>query len=144
MDEPAFTSASFHDAIQKQMMNVVIGILSETKMEWSQVSPFLESGRAICRDDIRMGAQLGLHGLEYEGAELVEAEEAYLSFSARDREDGVEWLQQTWWLSDIILSDDDPTRIRAALAAVDKSLDKVRTWLAEQEQAGGAAEAPPA
>lgn len=134
-DSQAYTSAEFHNAVQKQLIGTAIATLSEIKLAWAQVAPFLDAGRAICRDDVRLNGQLAMHAQEYAADHLVEAEEAYLSLSVRDREDGLEWLSQSWWLSDVILSDDNPDRVRAALAAMERSAAKVREWLAEQEAA---------
>jgi hypothetical protein len=143
MDEqPPYTSSNFHDDVQRQLVKATIATLAETKLDWGEVAPFLEAGRAMCREDLR-NARLTLHGLEYDGAALVPAEEAYLSLSVRDREDGTEWLSQTWWLSDIALSDQDPDRVRTALAAIERSADKLREWLSQQGEGAGEAETPP-
>lgn len=134
-EKPPFTSAEFHDAVQQQLVNAAIATLAETKLEWSQVAPFLDAGRALCRDDVRLNGRLAVQGQEYEGADLIEAEEAYLSLSVRDREDGIEWLSQSWWLSDIVLGDKNPEQIRTALAAMERSIAKLRQWLADYEAA---------
>ena len=143
MDDPTpYTSANFHDDVQRQLVKATIATLSETKLEWGEVAPFLAAGRAICRDDIR-SARFAIHGLEYEGAELVPAEEAFLSMSVRDREDGSEWLSQIWWLSDIVLADPDPDRVRIALSAIERSVDKLKEWLSEHGEGAGETEIPP-
>lgn len=139
---PPYTSSTFHDDVQRQFVNAAIDALAQTKLEWNQVAPFLAAGRSICRDDIR-AARVTLHGLEYEGAELVAAEEAYLSMSVRDREDSSEWLSQTWWLSDVALADADPERVRAAIAAMERSIDKLKEWLSEKDEGAGETETPP-
>lgn len=141
-EPPPFTSAEFHDAVQQQLVNAAIATLAETKLEWSQVTPFLDAGRALCRDDVRLNGRLAIQGQEYDGPDLVEAEEAYLSLSVRDREDGIEWLSQSWWLSDIALAGEDPDQVRTAIAAMERSLAKLRQWLAEREAAGGAEARP--
>lgn len=133
MDEQPYTSAEFHDEVHKQLSVAIAAALEEAKLEWQQVAPFLDAGRAMCREDFRLNGRLTLHGQEYEGADLVEAEEAYLAISVRDREDGVEWLSQTYWLSDIAIADGDPARIRAAVAALGRTTAKLRAWLAEHE-----------
>ena len=143
MDEPAYTSSEFHDDVHKQLVNTTLAIISDAKLEWSQVAPFLAAGRTLCRDDVRLNSHLSLHGLEYEGAELVPAEEAFLAMSVRDREDGVEWLSQTWWLSDIALSDASPDRVRSAIVGLEKTLAHLNEWLAAHEASSGEAEAPP-
>lgn len=132
-DQPPFTSSEFHDAVQQQLVNAAIATLAEAKLEWAQVAPFLDAGRAMCRDDVRLNGRLAVHGQEYDGPELVEAEEAFLSLSVRDREDGIEWLSQSWWLSDVILSDENPDRVRSAIAAMERTTVKLRGWLAERE-----------
>ena len=88
---PPYTSSNFHDDVQHHLVTAAVEALSQTKLEWHQVAPLLKAARAMCGDDIR-AARVALHGLEYEGAELVPADEAYLSMNVRDREDGSEWL----------------------------------------------------
>ena len=149
MDEEPYTSAEFHNDVHKQVVNAVSDALSTMKFDWPQVAPFLEAGRAICRDDVRLNGRFAIHGLEYRGTELVEADEAFLSISVRDREDDSEWLSQTYWLSDIALADQDPERVRNAAAAIERTAAKLRQWLADREatgqaEAGEAPEAPPA
>ena len=140
---PPYTSANFHDDVQRQLVNAAIDSLAQAKLEWHQVVPFLKAGRAICRDDLRLNSRMSLHGLEYEGAELVAAEEAYLSMSVRDREDDDEWLSKTWWLSDVALADEDPERVRAVVAAMERSIDKLKEWLSQKSEGAGEAETPP-
>jgi hypothetical protein len=135
MDEPSYTHAQFLNDAQKQLVNTAIAALSERPLEWAQVAPFLEAARSVCRDDLRLNGNLAIHGLEYEGAELVPAEEAYLAISVRDREDQVEWLSQTFWMSDLALADRDPNRVRSAIAALERTLDRVKAWLAAEEAA---------
>jgi hypothetical protein len=130
---PPYTSADFQADVQKQLVNTALAALSDAHLSWSQVAPFLEAARAVCRDDLRLNGHLALHGLEYAGADLVPTDEAYLSVSARDRVDQVEWLSQTYWLSDLALADRDPERVRSVIAAMERTLAKLRDWLAEQE-----------
>lgn len=139
VDKPPYTSSHFHDDVQRQLVNTAIATLSETKLEWGQIAPFLAAGRAMCRDDIRLNSRLTLHGQEYDGAELVPAEEAYLSMSVRDREDGTEWLSQTWWLSDLAVAHDNPDRVQAAIAALERSIEKLREWLSSNGESNGEA-----
>ena len=139
---PPYTSANFHNDVQHQLVTAAVDALSQTKLEWHQVAPLLKAARAMCSADIR-GARVALQGLEYEGAELVPAEEAYLSMAVRDREDGTEWLSQTWWLSDLALADEDPDRIRCVISAMERSIDKLKEWLSEKSEGAGEAETPP-
>ena len=74
---------------------------------------------------------------------LREAEEAYLGISVADRDSGEEWLSQTRWLSELATADDDPEQVRLIIAALERSIGKMRAWLAEKET-GGAATTPPA
>lgn len=136
-DQPPYTSEDFHDDVQKQFINSALATLADTKLEWSQVVAFLSAGRALCRDDVRLNGRLAVHALEYDGADLVEAEEAYLSLSVRDREDGIEWLQHSWWLSDTVLASGDRARVEGVVAALERSIGKLREWL----DAGGDAPA---
>jgi hypothetical protein len=133
--EPPYTSAEFHNQVHKQIVATAVAALEETKLPWAQVAPFLEAGRSMCRDDLRLNGRFALHGLEQQGEELAEAEEAYLSISVRDREDGTEWLSQSYWLSDIVLTDQDPERVRSAIAGIERSLTRLRQWLTERETA---------
>lgn len=151
MDQPPYTSADFHTDVQRQLVNAAVAAFAETKLEWAQVAPFLSAARSLCRDDLRLNGRLAIHGEEYDESALVPAEEAYLSLSVRDRDDATEWLSQTYWLSDIVLSDEDPARVTAAITAIERSLDKLRAWLTEratagavETQAAGETEAPPA
>ncbi|WP_166036675.1 hypothetical protein [Sphingosinicella sp. YJ22] len=139
---PPYTSSNFHDDVQHHLVTAAVEALSQTKLEWHQVAPLLKAARAMCGDDIR-AARVALHGLEYEGAELVPADEAYLSMNVRDREDGSEWLSQTWWLSDIALADEDPERIRCVISAMERSIDKLKEWLSAKDEAADKAETPP-
>lgn len=133
MDQPPYTNSDFQEDVQRQLVNTAIAALSDSKLAWSQVAPFLDAARALCRDDVRLNGQLTIHGLEFSGADLAPTEEAYVSISVRDREDQLEWLSQTYWLSDLALADQDPERVRAAAAAIERSLDKLRQWLADHE-----------
>jgi hypothetical protein len=149
MDQPPYTSAEFHADVHKHMVNVAVSTLADTKLDWAQLEPFLEAGRSICRDDIRLNGRIAIHGVEARDEALVEAEEAYLSISVRDREDGTEWLSQSYWLSDLALADQEPERVRSALAAIERSAAKLREWLAarsdaENNDAGESIEPPPA
>ncbi len=139
MSEP-YTSGHFHADAQKQLAAAAATALAECKLGWEQVLPLLEAARSVCLDDIRFNGRLALHGLE--GSDLKPADEAYLSLSASDRNDGKEWLSATYWLSDLALADRDPARVRAAVAALERTLDKLRSWLAEQDsaQVAGAAD----
>jgi hypothetical protein len=146
MDELPYTSGKFAEDAHKRLIDTAVGALSEAPLSWSQVAPLLDSARAVCRDDLRLGGQLALHGLQFEGAELVPAEEAYVSVIARDRDTQVEWFCETYWLSDLALADRDPDRVRSAIAALERSLAKLNAWLAEQDgpaAAEAADESPP-
>jgi hypothetical protein len=62
----------------------------------------------------------------------VEAEEAYLGISVSDREEGEEWLSDTWWLSEIAIAEDDPEQVRAIVRALERSIAKLNAWLADK------------
>lgn len=144
MDQPPYTSADFQEDAHKQVAAAAAAAVSATHLSWAHVAPLLDAARALCRDDMRFGGGLALHGLEYAGAELAPAEEAYLSVTARDRDTNVEWLSQTYWLSALALADRDPERVRSAIAAMERSIAKLRAWLEENDQAAGANDLPPA
>jgi hypothetical protein len=143
MDQPPYTSADFQEDARKQLVDAAVAALSAANLSWTQVAPLLDAARAMCRDDLRLGGGVALHGLEYAGGELAPAEEAYLSVTARDRDTRFEWLSQTYWLSDLALADRDPDRVRSAIAAMERSLAKLNAWLAAQEAAPTADHAPP-
>lgn len=140
MEQPGYTREDFRTDVQRQLIKSAVTALSDAKLEWTQVAPILDAARALCRDDLRFSGRLALHGVEYAGVGLAPSDEAYLSLSVRDRDSDLEWLSQTWWLSDIALADQDPERVRAAVAAMERSLERLRDWLAAREQG---AEPPP-
>ncbi len=146
MDQLPYTSSSFAEDAQRRLVDAVVGTLSETRLSWSHVGPLLDAARAVCRDDLRFGGgQFALHGLQFDGAELSAAEEAYVSVTARDRDTQVEWFCETYWLSELVLADRDPERVRAAIAAIERSLAKLNAWLEANEAPAveEAGEAPP-
>jgi hypothetical protein len=136
MAEPPFTTADFHNVAHKQLINAVAEALADTKLGWEQVAPFLEAARRVCRDDFREGAQIRFHAVRADGEELVEAEEAFLGIAVADRDDGVEWLSETFWVSDIALAERDTDQVRRIAAALERSLARINAWLAEQREGG--------
>jgi hypothetical protein len=136
-DDAPLTTADFHTIAQKQILNAVFALLSETKMDWALVAPFFEAAREVCIGDIEDNAQIRLHSLALEGESWVEAPEAYIGISVSDREDGEEWLSDTRWLSEIALAEDDPEQVRAIVRALERTIAKLNAWLADNP--GGAA-----
>lgn len=134
MEPPPYNHLRFIDDAQKQLVEIMLAALAEPRLEWAQVAPIMEAARALCRDDLRHASTLAVHGTEYQDGELVPAEEAYLAVSVRDRQDHVEWFEQTYWLSDIALADQDLDRVRSAVTAIERSLDKVKNWLKKEEE----------
>jgi hypothetical protein len=129
-DEAAgMTSADFHGLAQKQIMNAIFATLAESKMEWNLVEPFLDAARAVCAGDFAE-AHVRLHTMRGEGEGWVEAEEAFLGISVADRDSGQEWLSETWWLSDIAIQDSSREEVEAAIAALERTIAKLREWLA--------------
>lgn len=139
-DDQPFTTGDFHSIAQKQILNAVYATLAEAKLDWQLIQPFLDAARALCVADLEETGQVRLHTLRADGDEWVDAEEAFLGISVSDREDGKEWLSETWWLSEIALADEDPAEVRRILAALERSMDKIKAWLADK---GGAAPATP-
>ena len=131
-DDAPLTAADFHKIAQKQILNAVYSILSESKMGWELVAPFFEAAREVCIGDIEDNAQIRLHSLALEGEAWVEAPEAYIGISVSDREDGEEWLSDTRWLSEIALAEEDPEQVRAIVRALERSIAKLNLWLAEK------------
>jgi hypothetical protein len=139
-DDAPFTTADFHNIAQKQILNAVFAILSETKMSWELVAPFFEAAREVCIGDIEENAQIRLHSLALDGEAWAEAEEAYIGISVSDRETGDEWLSDTRWLSQIAIAEEDPEQVRAIVRALERTIAKLNAWLAGQP---GAAPAEP-
>lgn len=138
MAEDRFDTADFHNVVQKQILNAVADTLAAGKLDWELIAPFLDAARQICRSDFREAGRIRLHTVRAEGEQWVEAEEAFLGIAVAGRDDGEEWLTETYWLSDIALADRDPEQVRRVAAALERSLAKVRLWLAEQEKQGPA------
>ncbi len=130
-DRP-LTTADFHNIAQKQVLNAVFAILSDTKMDWPLVEPFLSAARDVLLGDIEETAQVRLHTVQQSGEQWVEADEAYLGISVSDRDDGEEWLSDTYWLSDIAIADGDPEQVRAIVRGLERSIAKINLWLADK------------
>lgn len=126
------TVAEFHTIAQKQILNAVFAVLSDAKMDWSLVAPFLDAARDLCLGDFEETGRVRLHTLRAEGDAWVDAEEAFLGISVSDRDDGAEWLSETYWLSDIATVDDDPEQARAIVRGLQRSIAKIEAWLADK------------
>ena len=131
MPEPEFTSADFHNVVQKQILHTVPDTLAASKLEWKQIVPFLQAAREKCGSDFQSGASIRLHTVRAEGEAWVDAEEAYLGISVADREDGTQWLSETYWLSDIARAEGVPEQVRRIVAALERTVAKLNAWLAE-------------
>jgi hypothetical protein len=129
-----YTSSDFHNVIQKQVLNATYETLVETKLHWGLVEPFLRAAREMCRGDFRRTGRIQIHGTTAEGEGWKDAEEAYVSLSIADQDDGEEWLTQTWWLSDLVLAGGDPVEVREAARALERTKAKLDDWLAGQEK----------
>ena len=135
MADSSFTSADFHSVVHKQIVQAVYETLVDGKIAWDLVVPFLDTAREICRSDFEEASRIRLHSLRAEGDDWIEAEEAYLGIAVADRDTGQDWLSETYWLSDIVLADGKPEQVRQTVAALQRSLAKIKAWLAEREQA---------
>jgi hypothetical protein len=142
-DDSPLTSGDFHNIAQKQIMNAVFATLGETKMGWEMVEPFFTAAREVCIGDFSENARLRLHTMRAEGETWVEAEEAFLGLSVADRDNGDEWLSETWWLSDIATADADRTEVQAVIAALERTIAKLNAWLANGGTQSGEAPPPP-
>jgi len=138
-DEPApaddrpLTTSDFHGIAQKQILNAVFAVLSDAKMGWETVEPFLAAARDVVLGDIEETAQVRLHTVQQdEQGGWVEAEEAYLGISVSDRDTGEEWLSDTWWLSELAIAEDDPEQVRAIIRALERTSAKLNKWLADK------------
>ena len=126
------TVAEFHTIAQKQILNAVFAVLADAKMDWSLVAPFLDAARDLCLGDFEETGRVRLHTLRAEGDAWVEAEEAFLGISVSDRDDGAEWLSETYWVSEIATADDDPEQARAIVRGLQRSIAKIEAWLADK------------
>jgi len=122
-------SAEYHNVAQKQVLNAVFAALADTKMEWASIAPFLDAAREVCVGDFEVNGQVRLHATRAEGEAWVEAEEAFISVSAADRDTGDEWLSATWWLSDVATADGDRAQVEAVIAALERTIAKLEDWL---------------
>ena len=131
--EEGYTTSEFHNVVQKQILNATYESLLETKIHWALIEPFLQAARDVCRGDFRRTGRLEVHGVVAEGEGWADAEEAYLSLSISDQDDGREWLSETWWLSDLVLAGGDPRQVGEAARALERSVARLDAWLAAQE-----------
>jgi len=138
-EQAALTAGDFHTIAQKQIMNAVFATLAESKMPWNLVAPFLEAAREVCAGDFAENGRVTLHTMRAEGETWVEAEEAFIGVAAADRETGEDWLGETYWLSDIATAGANREDVAAAIAALERTIAKLKLWL----QNGGPAEAGP-
>lgn len=147
MADSTFTSSDFHNVVQKQILNAVYDTVAEGKIDWELIQPILETAREMCRADFREAGRIRLHTVRAEGDGWVDAEEAYLGIAVPDRDDGQDWLSETYWVSDIATADGDPEQVRRVVAALERSIAKLNAWLAGHEEAaqekGGPDESEP-
>jgi len=132
VDDGPLTTSDFHNIAQKQIMNAVFATLADSKMGWEVIEPFLAAARDVLLGDIEETAQVRLHTVHEVDGKWEAAEEAYLGISVSDRDDGEEWLSDTWWLSEIATADDDPEQVRAIIAALQKTIAKLDQWLQDK------------
>lgn len=141
-DEDGYTTSEFHNVVQKQIVNATYETLVESKLHWDLIEPFLRAARDVSRGDFRRTGRVEVHGVVAEGEGWADADEAYLSLSIADQDDGREWLSQTWWLSDLVLASGDPKQVREAARALERSVARLDAWLAEQATAARDADEP--
>ena len=139
-DDSALTAGDFHTIAQKQIMNAVFATLSEAKMPWNLVAPFLEAAREVCAGDFAENGRITLHTMRAEGETWVEAEEAFLGIAVADRETGEDWLAETYWLSDVATAGANREDVLAVIAGLERTIAKLHAWL---ENGGPAAAEPP-
>ncbi len=141
-DDSPLTVSDFHQIAQKQILNAVFATLAESKMQWNLVEPLLDAGRGICAGDFE-NARIRIHTQRAEGDGWVEAEEAFLGISVSDREEGAEWLSETYWLSDLATADGNRTEVEAVIAGLERTIAKLREWLSNGGTGGSAVTEPP-
>jgi len=142
-DDSPLTVGDFHTVAQKQILNAVFATLAESKMPWNVIEPFLEAGRAVCAGDFVENARIRIHTQRAQGETWVEAEEAFLGISVADREDNEEWLSETYWLSDLAIADGNRTEVEAVIAGLERTIAKLREWLANGGTSASAETEPP-
>jgi hypothetical protein len=142
-DDAPLNAGDFHTIAQKQIMNAVFATLAESKMQWNLVEPLLEAGRSVSLGDFTENARIRLHTQRAEGDSWVPAEEAYLGISVADRETGEEWLSETYWLSDIAIADGNRTEVEEIVAGLERTIAKLREWLANPNGPPPEAQAAP-
>ena len=143
-----YSSEDFHNVTHKLVAHAVDETLRNTKLDWELVAPFLESAREMAHADFQ-DADVRIHTVrrdgQRDGADVyVEADEAYIGFSVADRDTGEEWLTATFWLSELAIEEDRPEQVRRIITALERSIAKMRAWIAEKETGGAAEAAPPA
>jgi hypothetical protein len=134
-DGRPLTTGDFHTVAQKQILNAVFAILSDAKMDWNLVEPFYAAARDVVLGDIEETAQVRIHTVQQVEDQWVQAEEAYIGISVSDRDEGEEWLSDTYWLSEIALADNDPNEVRAIVRALERTIAKLNLWLADKPPA---------
>lgn len=142
-DDSPLTVGDFHQIAQKQILNAVFATLAESKMQWNLVEPMLEAGRGVCAGDFVENARIRIHTQRAEGEAWVEAEEAFLGISVSDREDGQEWLSETYWLSDLAIADGNRTEVEDVISGLERTIAKLREWLASGGTGGSTETEPP-
>ena len=135
-ESEGYTTSDFHNVVQKHVISATYETLIETKLHWGLVEPFLRAAREVCRGDFARTGRVQVHGVVAEGEQWVDSEEAYLSVSIADQDDGREWLSETFWLSDLVLATGDPAQVREAARALERSVAKLDAWLAAQDEKG--------
>ena len=142
--EGAYGSEQFHIVTHKLIKHAINELISDNKFDWEVIAPFLESAREMTYADFQE-ADVRIHTVRGHLNDVyVEAEEAYIGFSVADRDTGEEWLSATYWLSELATEEDDPVQVRRIIAAVEKSLAKMREWVAQKEAGDTGEPASPA
>jgi len=132
-DDSPLTVSDFHTIAQKQILNAVFSVLSDTKMDWHLVAPFLDAARDVLLGDIEETAQVRIHTVQQDDkGGWAEADEAYLGISVSDRDTGEEWLSDTWWLSELAIAEDDPEQVRAIIHALERTNARLNAWLQDK------------
>lgn len=143
LDHP-YDSQHFHIVTHKLIKHAINEMISDNKFDWEVIAPFLESAREMTYADFQE-ADVRIHTVRGHSNDVyVEAEEAYIGFSVADRDTGEEWLSATYWLSELATEEDDPVQVRRIIAAVEKSLAKMREWVAQKEAGDAGEPASPA
>lgn len=147
--EPYYSIADFQNDARQRLATIAASAMAEHRIADGELKALIEAARNLCRDELIRNGRFALHGLDQDADGVVPSDEAYLSLAAAGPGEGRDWVSLTFWLSELALADRDPGRVRGVIAAIDRTQEKLRAWLAAEEakladEAANVPQAPPA